>query len=459
MRILIKMFFTTVILVFLSACGSSNGSQTLPTVTSDKQSLGDVNFGSTQNKVPTLVVIMNWTNYSENDPLVWHNKIFNKEYNSVNRWYYDSMDANIELSPVQEDSGTVDDGVIIVNMNKAHPGSYNDTTFRDTEIRNAITSSTVVNSMDFSALDTNGDGDVSHKELQIIFIVAGGEESIWDSEDKSIWAHSWSYESDNAPKIDGLNIMRYTGDDSSSGTYSRFGAVHGIDTRNAHKATIGIIAHELGHSLFNLEDYYPTDVDKRGSGLGYYDIMSGGSWAKKTIDSYDGDTPIQFSAYNKIDAKIDTNVTVVSSAQNITIKCSSNELVKLTTALSNEYFLLECRDSARVDSDRSFSPLDPLFTDDNLFAFIYHVDTDKENNNEDGEQISSNHYKVRLIERDTRNSLTYYADIEANFSDAYTDGDVADSRKVKTYDGVSGYNIEVLGSDYTDRTMTFKITK
>ena len=465
MRTIIKIILTAVILVLFSACGSSDSPQTIPTVTSDNQVLDDVDFGLTQNEVPTLVVVMNWTDYSENDPLVWHDKIFNKEDNSVNRWYYDSTDANIELVPVQENSGTVNDGVIIVTMGKAHPGGYNDTTFRDTEITNAITSSTVVNSMDFNALDTNRDGDVSHKELQIIFIVAGGEESYGDPSDKSIWAHAWSYESNGAPNVDGVNLMRYTGVEATFGSYAKFGATHGINTRYAHTATIGIIAHELGHSLFNLGDYYQTDAADEndngynGSGLGYYDVMSGGSWAKKTIDSYDGDTPVQFSAYNKIDAKVDANVTVIDSAQNITIKCSSHELVKLTTALSNEYFLVECRDSARVDSDRSFNSLDSAFTDNKLFAFIYHVDTDKANNNEDGEQTSSNHYKVRLIERDTRNSLTFYDDVKANFSDAYTDGYIAGSTKVGTYGGVSGYNVEALSSDYTDRTMTFKITK
>lgn len=35
--------------------------------------------------IPTVVVIMNWNNYSENDPLLWHNKIFNKNDNSLNR--------------------------------------------------------------------------------------------------------------------------------------------------------------------------------------------------------------------------------------------------------------------------------------------------------------------------------------------------------------------------------------
>jgi len=456
MRTLIKIIFITSILVLFTACGSTTSDS--QTVTNGNQPLGDVNFGVTQNKIPTLVVIMNWTDYSENDPLVWYNKIFNKEVNSVNRWYYDSTDAEIELVPVKETSGTENDGVIVVNMNKAHPGGYSDTTFRDIEITAAITSSVVVNNMDFATLDTNGDGDISHNELQIIFIVAGGEESYGDPQYKSIWAHAWSYESNNAPNVDGVNLMRYTGVDTTSGSYAKFGATHDIDSANSHKATIGIIAHELGHSLFNLVDLYDNGG---GSGLGFYGIMSSGSWARKVVDTYPGETPTQFSAFSKMDTKIDTNVTTfLNTSGVVTIRCSSNELIKLATSKSNEYFLLECRDSAKVDSDRSFNKIDSSFTDNRLFAMLYHVDTDKSTNNENGIQTASNHYKVAVVERDITSALTQNEDIEAKFSDVYTEGYTIDTSKTKLYDSsLSGYSIVINSSDDTKRTMTFSISK
>ena len=455
----VKLIFIGLFLLLFSACGDSIGGSgyDVDGTTNGNQVLEETVFSETKNKIPTLVVIMNWSNYSETNPLIWHNKIFNKDDNSVNRWYYDSTDANIELVPVSENSGTANDGIIIVNMNKPHPGGFNDTSFRDTEIRNAITSQSVANSVDFKALDLNNDGTLSRSELQIIFIVAGGEESYGDSVSHSVWAHSWSFESDSAPSVDGVTLMKTTSDSATSGNYSKFGAIHDIDGRDSHKATIGIIAHELGHSLFDLMDMYnPTEGH---SGLGYYDIMSGGSWGKKNIDTYEGDTPTQFAAYSKIDTGIDTNVTVVSGFKNITIKCSSNEYVKLTTAKVSEYFLLECRDSARVDSDRTFNHLDSSFTDNRLFAFIYHVDEDKEWNSEYGTQTATNHYKVALVERDTRDALTSTDNIKAEFSDAYTDGYLIDSTKTKTYSGVAGYNITVGTSNYTHRTMTFNITK
>lgn len=448
--------------LFVSACQQSSiyDGSTGETTTSN-QGLDDVVFSASVKEIPTLAVVMNWTDYSENDPLIWYNKIFNKQENSVNRWYYDSTDANIEFVPISENSGTANDGIIMVDMGKAHPGGSDDTSFRDTEIWNAITSSIVDSNVDFAAFDTDSDGSISRTELQIIFIVAGGEQSYGDSVSTSIWAHAWAFDSNNAPTLDGVSLMKADANASLSGSYMRFGATHGIDTADAHKATIGIISHELGHALLKLVDLY--DSNGGGSGIGYYGMMSGGSWGKKTSDTYSGQTPVQFSAFSKILSNIDLNVTeintTITSEKVVTLKCSANELVRLNTANSNEYFLLECRDTAKDDSDKAFYTMDSAFTENKLVSFIYHIDTDKTTNNESGTQNSANHYRVGLIERDTANSLTLTEDVEAYLSDAYTDGYTIDSTKTKSYDGTAGYNIVVDSSNYTDRTMTFKISK
>jgi M6 family metalloprotease-like protein len=403
-------------------------------------------------KIPTLVVLMNWNDYSENDPTVWDDKIFNKSYNSVNQWYDENTLGAIEFVPVKESSGTVNDGVITVSMGKNHPGGSDDTTFRDTEIRNAITNATVVDSMDFKALDLNNDGNLNAKELQIIFIVAGGEEAYGDAVDHSIWAHAWSFPSNAAPSVDGVSVMKYTGDNTTSGSYARFGANH-----DDHKATIGIISHELGHALFNLLDFYD---DGGGSGLGWYDIMSAGSWGYSPNDKYAGDTPTQYSAYNRIDAGLDIALTEVNATQTLTLQCDSGELAKLQTSKPNEYFLLECRDTAKINSDVSLDTVDDRFTQNRIFGMLYHVDDDKEDNTEDGYQSRYNHYKVAVVEKDTTTKMTSTEDVRADFDDVYTLGDTIPSSKTELYDGSNtNYSIEVVDEDYTNRTMTFKITK
>jgi len=461
MKRIIYTVFLFVSVVFFNSCGFSSDSNTQAqdntTTGTGEKPLDDIVFLPSKTKVPTLVVILNWNDFSETDPKIWHDKIFNYSVNSVNRWYYDSTDGNIEFVPVTESEGSINDGVITVNMNKAHPGGFNDTTFRDTEIANAITSATVVDNVDFAALDIDNDGDISHTELQIIFIVAGGEESYGDSRGKSIWAHAWAFDSASAPVVDGVNVMRASLNSATAGSYARFGATHGIDTQDAHKATIGIIAHELGHALLNLDDLY--DIDNGGSGLGYYDIMSSGTWAKKEIDVFPGETPVQFSAFSKFDANLDVNITTVSASTVSSISCSSGEFIKLTTASPNEYFIVACRDSSRIDSDKSFNYLDSEFTDNRLFALVYHVDTNKTTNDESGNQTQTHHYKVRLVEKDPQNTLTSNENVKANFSDSYIDGDFIQSAKLTTYDASASYTITVEQSDYTKRTMRFRIEK
>jgi len=400
--------------------------------------------------IPALVVIMNWNDYAENDPTLWHDKFFNLSKNSVNSWFNENTVGEISFTPVSETQGIANDGIVTVSMNKNHPGGGDDYEFRDTEIVNAITSAAVVDSVDFTVLDSNGDGILSAKELQIIFIVAGGEESHGDNSAHSIWAHSWSFPSNSSLKVDGVYVMKYSGDEQTSGTYARFGANHG-----SHKATIGIICHELGHAAFNLEDYYD---DGGGSGLGVYDIMSNGSWAYKLSDDYPGQTPTQYSVFNKIDAGLDVNVTEVVASQEFTMECDGREFVKLLTSKSNEYFLLECRDTAKSNSDISFAGTDSSFGENRLFAMLYHIDTDKDDNTEDGSQTSSHHYKVGLVEKDSSTLMTAKAGIDAEFRDVYTLGDVI--TKTKLYnDSSTNYAIEIADEDYSARTIKIKITK
>jgi M6 family metalloprotease-like protein len=402
-------------------------------------------------KIPMLVIVMNWDDYREADSSLWYDKFFNLSTNSVNRYYMETSSEKVEFDPAKESSGVHDDGVIMVEMGKNHPGGYNETSFRDTEIYNAITNTEVVNNIDFASYDTNGDGVISVSELQIIFIVAGGEQSYGDNVSHSIWAHSWSFDSDSYPVVDGVGVMKYDTDQERSGTYSRFGASHGD-----HPATIGIIAHELGHSAFNLFDYYDNGG---GSGLGIYDIMSGGSWAKQNSDRYDGATPTQFSIYNKIDANFDNDIHEITQSTTLTIQCGKKEGVKLITSDENEYFLLECRDTSMANSDISFES-ESSFSSNNLFAVLYHVDEEKSDNTEDGDQTASHHYKLALVEKDSSVLMTNTTGIYADYADIYLSGDTIESGKTTLYDGTrSGYAIEVSGSDYTARTMTFTITK
>ena len=451
-----KYFFIS-LLLFFTACGGAGGGGGSSAGGSATGGAGNSKITTKSvhvvpNIIPTLVVIMNWVDYSENDASIWHNKFFNQNTNSVNKWLNESLQRSLNISPVSESSGTANDGIIMVNMGKNHPGGDKNIHFRDREIRAAITNAEVVNSVDFAALDLDADGVLNRKELQIAFIVSGGEESNGDPVDHSIWARQWSFPTWSGPVVDGVRVMQADRDPDKAGTYVRFGANHGN-----HKATIGIIAHEMGHSMFDLRDYYDNGG---GAGLGWYDIMSGGSWAKKSGDLYAGQTPTQYSAYNRIDTGIAVNLSEVNASRTITLPCSSNHLAKLVTSRVNEYFLLECRDTAKANSDISLHGFDRDFTENRLFTMLYHVDTHKHDNFENGAQTALHHYNVALVEKDTNFLMTSSEWQSADFDDVYILGDIIANSSTNFYDGnPTGYNLEISAHDYGNRTMTIIITK
>ena len=407
--------------------------------------------------IPTLVIFLNWLDYSQYDTSTWYNKIFSKTEKSVARWYQKVSDGKVNLYPVHETYGTTDDGIIIVNISESHPGSADEANFRDTYLREAITSTNVIDNLDVAALDVNHDKQISRNELAVIFIVAGGETSYGDNPAHSVWAHSWFFESDSAPVINGIELLKYTGVAEESGSYVILGAKQGN-----HLATIGIIAHELGHAIYNLLDYYD---DGGGSGLGWYDIMSSGSWARTSSDDFAGATPTEFTIFNKNEASFPTSIEENNASQTVEIQCSSLQGVKLKTKYSHEYFLIECRDTTQTNSDISFTTLSTQFND-RLFTLLYHVDDAKDsagnflhNNTESGTQTSSHHYSLALVEKETTTLMTNTEGIYGDFADVYLEGDTIETSATTLYNGEkSGYKIKIISENYEKRSVTVQIT-
>ena len=453
------------VLLFLGACSSGSDDDGFRGEVVDVEKIIVEN---TATDVPTLIVIMNWTNITdETDASFWSKKFFDTSTNgvsSVNRWYLDNTKTAINLIPVSENSGTVDDGVVIVDMGEKHPGkctpfTCNDAEMRDTYYRNAINEAD--SSINFADYDVDNNNYVSSSELQILFIVAGGEGAYSGAGINLVWAHAWYYDgSSAAPVADGVSLMNYSQDKTKLGSYAAFGSTHSLGNSDEHKATIGIIIHELGHSLYDLVDLYDTNNNSydQASGIGYYGIMSAGAWGQNSFSQEAGESPVEFSAFMKQDMSKSLTKTTVK-AQNISLKCSSNEMIKLATQEANEYFLLECRDTQKSVSDQSLSFVDSAFTTNRLFAILYHIDEDKDLNDESGTQTPSNHYKVRVVQRDESILMTDTKGIDASFSHVYIEGQVIGTNKTQPYNGGIGYNVEVLSADYNNRTMTFKIQK
>ncbi len=308
----------------------------------------------------------------------WANKIFGTGTGQLNEYWQEVSNGKFMLYPASETYGTENDGIITVSLEGNHPNfGRGDVVSPQSAFSDAIGKADPF--IDFSAFDSNSDGYLSKIELQIMFLVAGGESAYGDS--PGIWAHkSCIYPS---PKHDGYSI----GLCGAQG-YSTFG-----ERQGDHDATIGIIAHELGHAIFCFPDLY--DTSGNGSGIGNFGLMSGGSWGYKSGE-YMGATPVHPMAWSKYKSdgslcgSINKNNVIWETPDNISSTTNSVTLYHTTHTSFNtkivnisgktkEYFMLE-----NIGSKGYQAGLDKMLSgNDNTSGIaIWHIDENKSGNSD-----------------------------------------------------------------------------
>ena len=318
----------------------------------------DENATADVRKQPLVIVAIEFKDYHfHSSDRTWHDKIFGTGAGSLNNYYGEISYNRFQFVPAKETQGTHDDGIIHVTFNYNHPDPGQNF-FRD-RVEAVKRANEYI---DFSQYDKNSDGALSRDELQIMLLVAGGENAYGGH--PSVWAMQTCLNSSHAPTLDGVVLMacRY------NGTYSRFGERHGN-----HDATVGIIAHELGHAVFDLPDLYATDDSS--SGIGNFGLMGGGSWGYQSGE-HPGATPVHMTGWSKIQAGF-IKPTVVTDKTHLPLKATNaNDFVlyKIPTNQDKEYFLIANR--AGQGYDRGFYQLDGrqhpggaliLHIDDNLW--------------------------------------------------------------------------------------------
>lgn len=298
---------------------------------------------------PLLIVRVNFSDKTfGNDAATWSSKIFGSASGQLNHYYNEVSQGKFQFSKAVETEGVNNDGIVTVTATSAHPGN-DDPANGDYHLLTLFKSlmTQVDTYVDFSAYDTNNDNTISDDELQIMFLVAGGETSSGMNPASSIWAHAWCYQSSTvaAPTLDGITIM----DCASGGGYSRFGEKH-FAAPNTQDATIGIIAHELGHAVFGLPDLY--DADGNTGGIGQFGLMGAGSWGMKPSER-PGATPVHMTGWSKLKAGFVTP-TVLSTSTATTetfdgTDSSGYTLYQVNTSTAGEYFLIENRPASGYD--------------------------------------------------------------------------------------------------------------
>lgn len=292
-------------------------------------------------RLPLIIIRIEFNDYQFSSPSsIWSQKIFGTNDGQVNHYYNEISYGKFQFQMANETDG-IADGVITVHLDENHPDDLEEKIDR---LRSAAILADP--SIDFSQYDINKNGAISADELQIMFLVAGGE--LATSLHPGIWAHSWCMYGSNAsaPTLDNVRLMNCSDD----GTYSAFGERHFDFGNSGNDATIGIIAHELGHAVFDLPDLYDTDYTS--AGIGNFGLMAGGSWTYKEGDSYPGETPVHMIGWTKVRCNFTTAMIIESDIRDIEVNATSGEdysLFQLRTGRAGEYFLLENRDASGYD--------------------------------------------------------------------------------------------------------------
>jgi len=308
------------------------------------------------NNLPMVGILVNYNNQKiVSSDEVWSSKLFGENEGELNDYYLEASNNNFKFKKVMENSGYVDDGIISVYLDKVHPDMDVDNYMFENKVYGDLKvalqkADTYIN---FSDYDTDGSGSITPDELIVVFIIAGYEDAYEGRHVRNgIWGHqNCMGSSENTPILDGVSVMGC----AKSGNFALFGEKH--NRSKPHNATIGIIAHELGHATFDLPDLYNT-YDPNSGGIGYFGIMGSGTWSRKNSNEYAGQTPTHFTAWSKIyNGWITPDET---SSSNVLYATSSSDynIIKIKID-AQRYYLLENR--ANSGYDKGLNSLDGDF--------------------------------------------------------------------------------------------------
>ena len=182
--------------------------------------------------------------------------------------------------------------------------------------------------VDFSNYDNDRNGRVDG--LLVVHAGTGGEA---EGNEENIWSHFWVTSDTMHLESGSDRVIVY--EYAIVPEYWLFG-----ETR--FDMTIGVVAHELGHSLFGLPDFY--DRDGSSDGLGGWSLMASGSWNGPL---HIGGSPSHPDAWSRSMMGFATaqNVTANLMAQSIAPVEIFPQLYRLWTdgKPAKEYFLVENR--------------------------------------------------------------------------------------------------------------------
>lgn len=186
--------------------------------------------------------------------------------------------------------------------------------------------------IDWSYIDNNNDNIIDY-----IAIVHSGPEAAATGNCNNIWASAWGLQ---------YNIGT-TGKTTIGSTGWNVLFTSEYISRSSEIPRIGVDVHEFGH-LLDLPDLYDYDCGSGSgfcsSGVGYYSLMSAGSWTNNGI------TPTHLDAWSKYKLGFTTATINPQGPVSIIKAETDNNIIKYTTTDYNEYFLIENRQKISYDT-------------------------------------------------------------------------------------------------------------
>ena len=346
-----NIFLTFFIMLFTLSCGSDGGDDSSPDTPDDVVviPLEQIKSPMRKSSLATLVILINYNDIQiGSTDTVWSQKIFGTRVNELNAYYKETSNNQFQLTPATEGLGVANDGIISVYLNKNHPSidinfpNFSAIVYPDLKTALELADT----SINYANYDTNGDGAISFDELSVVFIFAGYEDAYEGYHvNKGIWAHTSCLDSFVAQvNLDSVDILAC----KDKASFTLFGEQHDIRFTKTHNATIGIIAHELGHAIFNLPDLYNTYIANSG-GIGYFGLMGSGMWARKNDTEDPGETPVHFSAWSKIYNRWIVPTEAEYGTQTLDETSSSSYNILKISIDANHYYLLENRNNSGFD--------------------------------------------------------------------------------------------------------------
>jgi M6 family metalloprotease-like protein len=361
---------------------------------------------------------------------------------SVKSYFDANLFGRLAVTPAADSHGAAGDGVVgwlplaMNHPNRGITGSKTATEAQKNqakhETRKAIKAAIEAADpyVDFAAHDRNRDGALSVWELAVTVIFAGYESSYGGysaAYSPANWGHRWSLGFSDAvgyvgpAVVDGVKV----GDSGAAGGYTTFGEWMQSSAANGHKATLGIMVHELGHDILSLPDLYDTDSGNGDSaGLGGWCLMAGGSWGSQGGGEWIGETPTGLSAWSKlVTGVVDPVELAGAGGATATPAATSPSVFRLGSGVPHEYFLLEYR--APVGFDAGLKRWDSAFAAGGGLL-VLHVDERVDGNGdaahkrvdvEEADAGTLGYSRLDLDEADAARAMLYYAGNATRFAD------------------------------------------